>query len=82
MPKQIPKNDEFVKSTLHKWIIYHAHVIRSLIKNDYIKLNLDVVNQVLKTELCQKVLPLVYVHELCIDILNKYSNGIITCLFH
>ena len=56
-------------------IISHPHVIQSPVANKYSKVKFDGVNGRLKAELRQKVLLRVYVHEIHIDMLNKYANG-------
>ena len=39
--KVFTKIDNSVKSSLQKWIIYHPRIIKYPIKNDYLKVNLD-----------------------------------------
>ena len=60
-----------VKSYLQKWIICHQRVMQSTIFNYYITVKFDDGNGGLKTELSQKVLLQVYVHELHMDMLER-----------
>ena len=41
MSKYFSKIDDYFKSAMKKWIIYHPYFIQSPIANDSIKVNID-----------------------------------------
>ena len=61
------KINDSVKYSLQKWIIYHSHLIKYPIVNDYIAVKFDDGNGGVKTELRHKLLLRVSVCELHID---------------
>ena len=69
------KINDSVKYYLEKWIISHPHVIQYPIESNCIEVKFDDGNRGVKTELSQKVILQLYVHELHIDMLNKYATG-------
>ena len=56
--------NDCVKSDLNKWIIYHPHVIKYPIANNYIIIKLDDINEVKNTELHNKFILQVFINEL------------------
>ena len=69
------KANDCVKYSLQNRIIYTLHGIELPIAKYYITGNFDDGNGGVNTELSQKVILQLYVHELHIDMLNKYANG-------
>ena len=67
--------DDSVKSTLHRWVIFHTHVIQSPIANVYIKVNLVSLNGGPKTKQLQKVFLHVSIREIYKRILRKDDTG-------
>ena len=58
------KINDSVKSVLQKWIIFSPHLIHCTIVNNNIKVKLYDGNRVDKTEIHQRVLVQISVHEL------------------
>ena len=73
--KIFSKINDSVKSSLRKWTISHPHVIKSCIENDYIVVKFDDGIRGSNTELRQKVLLQVSVHEVHMDIKKNTLLG-------
>ena len=68
--KGFSKTNDSVKYSIQNWIIYHPHVIKYPISNDYITVNCYDGIRGLKTEIRQKVILQVSVRELHIEMLK------------
>ena len=67
--------DDSVKSTLHRWVIFHTHVIQCPIANVYFQVNLVSGNGGPKTKQLQKVFLHVSIREIYKRILRKDDTG-------